>query len=56
VWRLRVDDERLIEGGAHDHPALRAEPASLGDGIEIERRDGGLDIDATGSGDLRSPS
>ena len=56
VRRLGVEDERLIERRAHDRPAFRAEPASLGDGLEVERRDGGFDIDATGSGDLRSPS
>jgi hypothetical protein len=56
VRRLGIKDERLIECRVDDRPAFRAEPASLADGIEVERRDGGFDIDATGSGDLRSPS
>jgi hypothetical protein len=56
VRRLGIEDERLIDCRADDRPALGPEPASIGDGIEVERRDGGFDIDATGNGDLRSPS
>jgi hypothetical protein len=55
VRRLGIEDERLIDCRADDRPALGPEPASLGDGGEVERRDGGFDIDSTGSGDLRSP-
>jgi hypothetical protein len=50
-----LEDECLVERSALDRPALGPEPASLGDGGEVERRDGGFDIDSTGSGDLRSP-
>jgi hypothetical protein len=56
VRRLEIEDERLIECRGDDRPAFGPEPASLGNDNEVERRDGGFDIDATGSGDLRSPS
>jgi hypothetical protein len=51
-----VDDERLIELDAADGRALRAEPARLGDGLVIKRRDRCGDLGARRSGDLRSPN
>jgi hypothetical protein len=55
VWRRRVEDESFLERSTADRPALRAEPALVGDGAVVELRDGALDVSAGRSGDLRSP-
>ena len=44
VRRRFVEDERLVEGRDVDRAALRAEPASLRDRLEIETPDRGLDL------------
>ena len=41
-----VEDERLIERRDRDGTALPPEPAGPGDGLEVEPRDGGLDLRA----------
>jgi hypothetical protein len=51
-----VEDERLVELDPLDRPALRAEPTSLPDRLEVQRRDRVSDLGARQSGDLRSPN
>jgi hypothetical protein len=46
VRRPRIEDERLVERRPGDGTTLRPEPAGLGDGLEVETPDGGLDLRA----------
>jgi hypothetical protein len=39
-----VERERLVELDRLDRTTLLAEPASFGDGREVEARDGGLEV------------
>jgi hypothetical protein len=51
-----VEDERLFELDRCDRTTFGAEPARVGEGVEVERRDRSGDLGACRSGDLRSPN